>query len=139
MKTEIKVTAFEHEELVDILSTALYGCEWTTTDYDWKAWNKLPNKTENICFEDKLADCLLAGLPIYITDLEAEGERYGNVCESIINEDITEYIVTLDRILETASTPEGYELVKEILDGNGDYYTANNFLQLVMFDEIIYG
>lgn len=139
MEAKFKVVALEHEELVDILSTALYGCDWTMTDYDRKIWESIHPDGDDSCFEDKLAELLLLGHPIYITDIWAEGERYGDVCESIIKGDETEYIVTLDRILETASTQDGYELVKEILCGEGDYYTGNNFLQMVMFGEVVYG
>ena len=34
MKTQIKVTALEHEELVDLLSTALYDSSWFGAGYD---------------------------------------------------------------------------------------------------------
>lgn len=34
MKTKITVTEFTHDELVDLLSTALYGSSWFEADYD---------------------------------------------------------------------------------------------------------
>ena len=72
MKTEIKVTNIEHEELVDLLSTALYGSTWFDASYDKKVYESLTKKTGE-CFEDKLADMLLNGHKIAIIDLEADG------------------------------------------------------------------
>ena len=45
MKTEIKVTNIEHDELVDLLSTALYGSTWFDASYDKKLYESLTNKT----------------------------------------------------------------------------------------------
>ena len=75
MKTTIKVTEFEHEELVDLLSTALCGSSWFEADYDSKIYETLKVKNGE-CFEDKLADMLLAGHKITIIDHEADGEKY---------------------------------------------------------------
>ena len=77
MKTQIKVTELEHEELVDLLSTALYGSSWFEASYDKNKYNAIKEKHGN-CFEDALADMLIAGHKISITDLEAEGEKYSN-------------------------------------------------------------
>ena len=44
MKTEIKVTSIEHEELVDLLSTALYGSNWFAARYDRSLYETIENK-----------------------------------------------------------------------------------------------
>ena len=137
MKTKITVTEFTHEELVDLLSTALYGSSWFEADYDNNIYNSLKNK-EGDCFEDKLADMLLAGHKITIYDHEAEGESYSKKCVRFDGESAV-YEITLKDFLKTASTKRGYQLVEEVLSGDGDYWTGDAFLQRVVFGEEVYG
>lgn len=139
MKTEIKVLAFTHEELVDLLSTALCGSSWFDADYD-RAIYKTLTETNGDCYEDKLADMLLAGHTITITDVTAEGEMYSDKCVRIDEDDESAvYEVKLEDFLQTASTEDGYRLVMEVLSGDGDFWTADAFLQRVVFGEVIYG
>lgn len=138
MKTKITVTEINHEELVDLLSTALYDSSWFGADYDSDAYKKLENTTGE-CFEDKLADMLLAGHQITITDYEAEGESYSSKCTRITADGNAVYKIGLDDILKVASTKTGFKLLSEVLDGTGDFYTADAFLQRVVFGEEIYG
>ena len=139
MKTEIKVLSFTHDELVNLLSTALYGSSWFDADYDRTIYNTL-KETNGDCFEDKLADMLLAGHTITIVDVEAEGEKYSDKCVRIDEEDESAvYEVKLEDFLQTASTEDGYRLVTEVLSGDGDYWTADAFLQRVVFGEEVYG
>lgn len=137
MKTKITVTELNHEDLVNLLSTALYGSSWFGASYDKKIYNTL-TKTEGDCFEDHLADMLLAGHKITITDYYAEGESYSKKFVKFDGED-AEYEISLKDILKTASTKEGYRLVEEVLSGDGDFYTGDAFLQRVVFDEEVYG
>ena len=138
MDIKIKVESITKEELSDILENALFGSSWLGADYDYSDYEKLDSKEEYL--SDKLAALLLNGYEVTFTDYYAEGETYGTKCKSSVDEyEDGIYKVNIGRILETASTPEGYNLVKEIVDGNGDYYTADNFMQLVLFDEVIYG
>jgi hypothetical protein len=137
MKTQIKVTALEHEELVDLLSTALYGSSWCGADYDRKVYNKLAEKHGD-CFEDALADMLLAGHKISFTDYYAEGEKYSDKFVKFDGEDAI-YEAELKDFLKVASTKRGYQLIEEVLSGEGDYWTADAFLQRVVFGEEIYG
>jgi hypothetical protein len=137
MKTNINVTKFEHEELVDLLSTALYGSSWFGAGYDHKIYDSLVEK-QGDCFEDALADMLLAGHKITITDYEAEGEKYSDKFVKF-NGDEAVYEVNLQDFLKVASTKRGYKLVEEVLSGDGDYWTADAFLQTVVFGEEIYG
>ena len=137
MKTKITVTELDHEDLVNLLSTALYGSSWFEADYDSNIYRSLKIK-EGDCFEDKLADMLLAGHKITIIDHEAEGESYSKKCVGFDGESAI-YEITLKDFLKTASTKRGYQLVEEVLSGDGDYWTGDAFLQRVVFGEEVYG
>ena len=138
MKTKITVTEINHEELVDLLSTALEGSNWFGASYNSDIYKKLENTTGE-CFEDKLADMLLAGHQISIIDYEAEGESYSSKCIKITADGDAVYKVGLEDFLKVASTKIGFKLLNEVLDGTGDYWTADAFLQRVVFGEEIYG
>lgn len=137
METKITVTSFDHEELVDLLSTALYGSTWFGAGYDHKIYESLLEK-QGDCFEDALADMLLAGHKIRFTDYYAEGEKYSDKFVKF-NGDEAVYEVNLQDFLKVASTKRGYKLIEEVLSGEGDYWTADAFLQRVVFGEEIYG
>lgn len=138
MKTKITVTEFTHDELVDLLSTALYGSSWFEADYDNDKYKLIENK-EGDCFEDKLADMLLAGHKITLIDNYAEGESYSKKFVGFNKDESANYEISLKDLLKTASTKSGFKLVEEVLDGDGDYWTADAFLQRVVFGEEIYG
>lgn len=139
MKTQIKVTELNHDDLVDLLSTALYGSSWFEASYDKNKYNAIKEK-HGECFEDALADMLIAGHKISITDLEAEGEKYSNKFVRFEGKhESAVYEVDLKDFLKVASTKRGYQLVDEVLSGEGDYWTADAFLQRVVFGEEIYG
>lgn len=137
MKTKITVTEFEHEDLVDLLSTALYNSPWFGASYDGKVYKTI-KETHGDCFEDILADMLLAGHKITITDYEAEGESYSKKCVGFDGGEAN-YEVCLKDFLKTASTKRGYKLVEDVLSGDGDFWTADAFLQRVVFGQEIYG
>lgn len=152
MKVTIKVTELNHANLVDILSTALYGCDWLAVDYDLEFFKNIPNdKKSGHCFEDHLADVLLNGGIIKLTDLESDGELYktrGVPCKvkkefSPYNPneffEVGVYSLALKAILKACSTERGYKLLTETISGEGDYFTANNLLQIAMFGKEIYG
>ena len=138
MKTKITVTEINHDELVDLLSTALYDSSWFGANYNRDIYEKLKNTTGE-CFEDKLADMLLSGHQITIIDYEADGESYSSKCTKITADGDAVYKVGLEDFLKVASTKTGFKLLSEVLDGTGDYYTADAFLQRVVFGEEIYG
>lgn len=152
MKTTIKVTDLSHEDLVDILSTALYGCDYLQVGYDREVWETIPaEKKEGDCFEDHLADMLLNGHAIELTDVESDGElhkvrgvpckvrRERNEYNPNKTYEVSVYTLSLKSILRACSTPRGYKLLTKTLSGEGDYFTANNLLQIAMFGEEIYG
>lgn len=138
MKTKITVTAINHDELVDLLSTALEGSNWFVASYDKTLYESI-QETHGYCLEDKLADMLLSGHQITITDYEADGESYSSKCTKITADGNAVYKVGLDDFLKVASTKKGFQLLSDVLDGTGDYWTADAFLQRVVFGEEIYG
>lgn len=139
METKIKVTAMSHDDLVNLLSTSLYDSQWFVASYDREIYESLTCVTGE-CFEDKLADMLLAGNKITIIDIEADGEKHSDKCVRFEGRyDDAVYEVGLNDFLEVASTPRGYKLINDVLSGEGDYYTADAFLQRVVFGEEVYG
>lgn len=141
METKITVMSMEHNDLVDLLSTALYGSTWFGADYDHAIYNSL-TETQGQCFEDALADMLLAGHKITITDYEAEGEKYSDKFVKFTGAGEYKnavYEVGLQDFLDVASTQKGFRLLEDVLSGDGDFYTADAFLQRVVFGEEVYG
>ena len=83
---------------------------------------------------------LLAGHKITITDIEADGEKHSEKFVRFEGRyDDAVYEIGIGDILKVASTKKGYELICDVLSGEGDYYTADSFLQRVVFGEEIYG
>ncbi|MDD6104183.1 MAG: hypothetical protein PUB73_06205 [Bacteroidales bacterium] len=135
-----KITELSHNDLVNILSTALYGCDYLSASYDHDFYNNLnDSQKQGNCFEDALADVLLNGGAITIIDYYAEGDVNGKKGK-LIDDDNAEYTLTLQDFLDGCSTREGHRYAVELLvEEDGDYYTANNLLQIIMFGEVIYG
>lgn len=126
MKTTIKVTELSHEDIVTILADALYGCDYLQVKNDEEFYEQYENckNTEGDCIEDKMADVLLNGGKVIITDLEDEEDKE----------------LTIYKLLDACSTDEGYDYAKTLLiDEDGDYFTANNLLQLALYGEVVYG
>ena len=83
---------------------------------------------------------LLNGHNITITDIEAEGESYSNKFVKFEGRyKNAVYEVELNDFLKVASTKKGFRLLEDVLSGEGDYYTADAFLQRVVFGEEVYG
>lgn len=75
MKTQTIILEQNIEDLVNLLSTALYGSSYLSADYD-----ELEGKDIGDCYEEVMARILLDGGRISITDVYAEdGEVYGNL------------------------------------------------------------
>ena len=137
MKTKITVSEFTHDDLTCLLSTALYGSYWAGAGYDKEVYKTL-TETHGNYLEDKLADMLLSGHKITVTDYEAEGEKYSDNFVGFDGENAV-YKVGLNDFLQVASTKKGYSLAKDVISGDGDFWTADSFLQRVVFGEEIYG
>ena len=144
MKVRVTVTELSHEDLVDILSTALYDCPYLAVTYNRKTWAEIPeDKKEGDCFEDHLADMLLNSHWLKVIDCYADGElhtkRQHFVDPVLDNEGNGVYFLALQDMLWACSSQRGFALLDELLSGRGDYFTANNLLQIALFGEEIYG
>ena len=157
MKTKTTITELTHDDLVNLFSTALTGSSYLVADYD-----ESTEYDEDDCFEDILANILLHGGSIKVTDYYADGCVYGSLPhEYVDNDDEGEvvYVLTLDDIKRglqhaldgTFKLNRGYEIHerriarkafesfvdKESYDFDLSY--ADTLLQIILFDEIIYG
>lgn len=149
MKTKVVVKDITHEDIVNLLSTALYGSEWLSACYDKVFYLSKCDPKDTDCFEDKLAKVLLGGGYISLCDgyAEDEDEFYGDIehdwdyeCETM---DYRINLETLTRGLERAAASKGWasdcflHLMQQA--GEFDYCEANCLIQWIMFGEEIYG
>lgn len=165
MKTEVKITEITQEDLVNLLSSALYGSSYLSADYEESV-----EHDEDDCYEDIMAKILLHGGKIMVTDGYAEdGEVYGSLpCRVDKNEDegglTTTYFVTLQDIMDgltraangTFNAGENDEYTPDWRDRNiefarrsfnaflfdeasWDALTADCLMQIILFDQIVYG
>lgn len=74
MKTEVKITDLTKSDLSDLFSTAFYGSSYLSADYEESI-----TFDDDDCYEDKLADILLNGGTIQVTDTYADGCHYGDL------------------------------------------------------------
>lgn len=148
MERENKITQLTKDELSSLISTATYG-DNTFDILVPKEYRELKTLggNEDDCWEDELANVLLNGGKIDIIDMEDEYDDANARVESKVHhlEEYNGYYhpayrVGLEEILEGCSTDEGYEYAKELfLDEDGDFFTAYNLLQIIIFGEVIYG
>lgn len=147
MKTKTIITELTQEDLVDLLCTATYGSSWL---------NIYANDREGIvveekdCREDIWAKCLLAGKKITCVDYYAEGEHYGPIEDYTFGkeDEECEYQVGLQDIINGLQkcadglagswcrTCFGHFAEGE---GNLDLTEAEMLVQIILFDELIYG
>lgn len=134
MDVTVKILKLTLEELSDIISTAFYENEYMSVGYQGNP------STFHDCFEDDVAQVLLDGGTILVTDqAQLEGDTYGDLPKYVNNDGYITYKVTLEDILKGASTLECLEMIQSILDGDGDMYTGLNLFQLIVFGDLIYG
>ena len=158
MKTKTTITELTHDDLVELFSTALTGSSYLGADYD-----ESTEYDEDDCFEDILANILLHGGSIKVTDYYADGCVYGSLPhEYVDNDDEGEvvYVLTLDDIkrgLERAAdgtfnagndkwTEQTKRSARVSFDSfmdedccEFDLVRADILMQIIIFDEIIYG
>lgn len=162
MKTTI--TDLTQEDLVNLLSSAFYGSNYLSADYE-----EAIEYDEDDCYEDIMAKILLNSGKIMVTDHYAEdGEVYGNLaCKVDEDEDgclTTTYFVTLDDIVAgltkaangTFNVGENDEFQPDWRERNiefakrsfnafafdereWDLTTADCLMQIILFNEIVYG
>ena len=124
------------ETLVDLFSTATYGSDWlyiTTLIAEKELDREFSEEClENRCREEKWADRLLNGGHIVCKD-----------CYDIDEDDLPKrYIIDLDSLKTSLKLARDKEAVRDwsyfVLEED-DYFTCNNLMQVVMFNEVIYG
>lgn len=163
MKTKITITELSHNDLVDLFSTALYGSSYLSADYTIED-RKSVDVSDDDCYEDIIAKILLSGKSIEVTDNYAEGCSYGSLPYRFQDKDdddsLVIYRVTLDNIIRglekasdgtfNAGNDEWTERTKKsarvsfdsFMDEDRcdfDLVRADILMQIILFDEIIYG
>lgn len=152
MKAKITITEITQEDLVILISTATYGSPWLGFQYD-KA--DCPDRSALDSMEDIAAKILLAGGAVEFIDYFAEDSDDIYADTAHFESDAGIYPVTLESVrtgLESAFNgtfcandrqEKSYarrcaaELVKE--EPNFDMSDADALMQIIMFNEIIYG
>lgn len=158
MKIKTSIEEITRDDLVNLLSTALYGSSYLEADYTNSSL-----KEKDDCFEDILARNLLAGDSIVVTDWYAEGTVYGNLQHIIDDEDeCVHYTLNLDDIKNgLAKAADGTfnvraDVSEDFASGNRecalasfnafyfnekqwDMCAADTLMQIILFNEIIYG
>ena len=134
MKVNIKLLELTHEELSDIITTAFYDNPNMAVDYEGT-----PSIIHD-CFEDNVAQVLLDGGTILVTEqAQEDGDTYGDLPKYVDNDGYITYKVTLENILKGASNQECLRMIEDIESEEGDMFTAWNLMQIIVFGEIIYG
>lgn len=156
MKTKTTITELTHDDLVELFSTALSGSSYLGADYEESI-----EYNEDACFEDILANILLHGGCIKFNDYYSEGDVYGELPHELDEEnERTTYYVTYDdikkgleraadgtfkgdndkyRANELAFARKAYDAFVNYDDCGFDSVYADALMQIILFDEIIYG
>lgn len=135
----IKDFTTDHENLVNLLSVATYGNEWPVI----KAFKSDADKGlfENCeCREDKWAEGLLHGKGVMVYDCYDEDLPF-------IIADISEFPKTAKHHITLEDVKKGLELMRDqyprhyadLVEENDDLITGDVWLQLTVFQEVIYG
>lgn len=148
MKARISISDFTHDDLVNLLSTALYGNDAWCVDYDKETyeWDCVTSKDD--CLEDKLAKLLLVGYTIEMSDRYSESEEdvYGDNKHVYWDEEheVMTYPITLLDIkegLEKAYENGEAERVNCLINEpeQMDMIDADVLMQYIVYGEVIYG
>lgn len=163
MKTKTTITELSHNDLVNLFSTALYGSSYLSADYTIDD-RKSVDVSDDDCHEDIIAKILLSGKSVEVTDDYAEGCSYGSLPCKFQDKDDDDssviYFVNLESIkrgLERAAdgtfnagddewTEQTKRSAKVSFDSfmdedscDFDLVRADILMQIILFDEIIYG
>lgn len=150
MKMKIKITEINHDDLVELLSTALYGSHFLGCDYQvGDNMETVKFEKNDRCIEDKAARCLLQGKYIEFLDrlAEDEDEAYGNLphywdedeCCMVYKVTLKDIEAGLARMLEC----KGWYLecataFVQYENGDFDYTYADVIMQYILFNEQVY-
>lgn len=157
MKTRTTIEELTQKDLVDLFSTAFYGSSYLSADYDFEI-----QSNEDDSYEEVMAKILLNGGAIKVTDTDADGCHYGNL-KYQFNEDYdTTYTLRYIDILKgleraangtfntrkdvgadyadrnVAFAKRSFEAMAWNIN-DWDALTADCLMQIILFDEIIYG
>lgn len=161
MKTRTIVTEITHEDLVNLLSTALYDSTMFDAHYNRDRYRKLPEvingEAKDDCYEDRLARMLTHRWPVWIHDLNAEDEDeyYGNLMHEYVDGTM-QYCVNMEDVVRglqrcadgtfKANDEQEKTFVStafaRMMDEEGaefDQADAEALLQVIVFNELIYG
>lgn len=157
MKTQTTITDLTKEDLVNLFSTAIYGSNYLSVEYDEPV-----EHDEQDCYEDVIANILLNGGAVKVTDSYADGCHYGKLRWEF-NEDYDAIyhvrFIDIWQGLEKAANGtfnlrpdvgEDYaernkEFAKRSFNAfafderDWDMITADCLMQIILFDEIVYG
>lgn len=139
---KFKVTEISCDELSDLISCATYGNDYMDIHAKMKDWEALvmdnPELDNVLDAEDKCAHILLNNGCIYVTDMDAEKEVYGNLPHTIDAEtgQVT-YLVKLEDVLNGLSNKEVRWAITDW--DNMDLTSAYAIMQAIAFGEVVYG
>lgn len=157
MKTKTIITDITKEDLVNLLCTATYGSYYWSVDIPEGSYYGTELEDKGDCLEDKWAKVLLAGKPVFVYDYSSEECSYGNLPHKWDKEEnAMRYDVTLDDIRnglqkcadgtfkvndnkEAAYIKSCFADLIEDDSANMDLTEAEDLLQVIVFNEIIYG
>ena len=125
----------DHENLVNLLSVATYGNEWPVV----KAFKSDAEKglfEDCECREDKWAKALLQGKGVVVYD-----------CYALDDAETEEEKAEARHEITIADVQKGLELMRDqyprhyadLVEENDDLITGDVWLQLTVFQEVIYG
>lgn len=139
---KMKVTDISRAELSDLISCATYGNDYMDINIrrsDWKTLVAAKPELQSVQYtEDKCAHLLLNNGCIYVTDMDAEEEVYGNLPHTIDAEtgQVT-YQVKLEDVLNGLSNDEVRWAITDW--DNMDLTSAYAIMQAIAFGEVVYG
>lgn len=134
----IKDFTTDHENLVNLLSVATYGNEWPVVKvFKSDAEKGLFENCE--CREDKWAEALLHGKGIMVYDIYDEDVDY--------DADLSEFPQSAKHHITLDNVRKGLELMRDqyprhyadLVEENDDLITGDVWLQLAVFQDVIYG
>ena len=124
------------EFLVDLLSTATYGCDFLSL-HTLVNENTIDDQFDEgylryRCREERWADRLLGGGHVVVLDWE----------DTDVDDKPTRHELTLEDFKNGLIKARDGEAAKDwadFVDETDDFYTCNNLLQVIVFGEIVYG
>lgn len=150
MKTQTTITEITKDDLVNLFCTALTGSAYLIADCE-----KAIEHDEDACREEIIADVLLNGGKVLVTDTNADGCHFGDLrWEYDEDYDVTYHVGYIDIMkgLERAANGMGAECAGQdrefaqrsfhafAHDGSEwDLTTADCLMQIILFNEIVYG